>query len=92
MSLAQSVTDETASNKISITNVVGHSYLIVSGIHRSVYMRDRGSICTQKIKEMLSSPVAIPPSPTRIEEFRELVFLRPESGGTKGFPCWFAPA
>jgi hypothetical protein len=49
----------TPSNNILITNVVGYSYLIVSGIHRSVYMRDRNIFRTQKIKKSFtSSPIA----------------------------------
>ena len=64
MSLAQLVTDKTASEKISITNVVGYSYLIVTAIHRSVYMRDRKTTCTQRIKELFPSIVQIPGSAT----------------------------
>jgi hypothetical protein len=59
MSLAQAVREQARSNKISITNVVGYSYLIVSALHRSVYMRDRYTFRTQKIKEDFLPPACI---------------------------------
>jgi len=39
------------SNKSSITNVVGHSYLIVIALHSSLYMRCGNAARTQAITE-----------------------------------------
>lgn len=88
MSLAQPITDETASDKISITNVVGHNYFIVSRTHSAVHMRDRSTDRTQKIKEESLAPVCFLP-PMHLDSMMGATVLFP--CGTKGFPGWFAP-